>query len=81
MEKAVGTTLELEYYLMTPKVIAVSQVSSEREDTLMDMLAQLMRRMDQLEATTSTSLSERHGPPEPNTPNTCLLYTSDAADE
>ena len=63
VEEAVGATLELESYLMTPRVKAVSQVSSEREDALMDMLAQLMRRMDKLEATTPASLSERSRPP------------------
>ena len=62
VEEAVGATLELESYLMTPRVKAVSQVSSEREDALMDMLAQLMRRMDKLEATTPASLSERSRP-------------------
>ena len=57
IEAAVGATLECEFYLITPQSgAAVAPVQVESKDSaLMEMMTQLMARMDRLEE------SSKHG--------------------
>ena len=61
VEEAVGATLELESNLAPGKTRQVAHISAgdDREVTLLDMMAQLMRRMDQIETASREAPTRR----------------------